>query len=438
MLKKLLLTVVAIVALGQSLCAVDDYYKYGEWNPDGHGVSDVGGFIDNTGLLGGSNGDEYIFFREGDIGYIYRVNVIGDPNIHPDNPNATGAISPRTFTYINQFAVTHSYATGGEFYIDNTGIYYGSGRGVKAWDFNLVPQPDATNGGISSDTLAKNITTGEWWTATWNRKIYKYNNTTTTWEYQFTYPSLAGSHHDGMEIINNQLFISDMTSDKIIRYDINSTTGIVEDTSSYVEYSYTSAPYVEGMGFGPNKHFWMASGNVVYEIGKGDMIRCSQTYHYGTQWQMYASTCDNITVLGFDDTIMVALGDGELEFATADAGASNWLQSHGHTVVPQLTLSSGQAFFTLGKIDTIHKTVTNGEFSNSYVNFQDGVYHLVGFSSAIDLDAKFSGNPVDLIVYYINGSWKLWRPTIPNVNDMIPSGQGFYVLPNGNFNLLVN
>ena len=188
MLKKLLISILAIVALGQSLNA-GVYYNYadavgGGWKPDGHGASDVGGFIDTNGLLGGADGDEYVFFRENNIGYIYKVQVNGDPNMHPDNSDAIGSIAPRTFTYINQFPVNQSYATGGEFYIDNTGIYYGSGKGIKKWDFNLTPQPDVLPYSFSSDTLARNTTTGDWWTAQSNRKVYKYNGT--SWEYQFT------------------------------------------------------------------------------------------------------------------------------------------------------------------------------------------------------------------------------------------------------------
>jgi hypothetical protein len=445
MLKKILLTVVTIVALGQSLYAVDDYYKYGEWNPGGHGVSDVGGFVDNytPPLLGGLPGDEYIIFRENNTAYIYKVDVAGDSNTHPDNPNNTGVIAPRIFTYIAEFPITVDYATGGEFYIDDTGIYYGSVSGIKKWDFNFVPQPDVATVGLGQ-TLARNADTGEWWSATSNRRVYKYNNATGAWDYQFTYPSLAGSHHDGMEIItdpvahNSQLFISDMTSDKIIVYEINGITGVVDDPTSYNTYSYTSAPDVEGMGYGPNNHFWMASGwgGTVYEIGDGGIRpTCSQTYHYGTEWTMYRSNCDDITVPGYDDTIMVGLVGGQLQYATADVGAIAWLQSHGHTVVPQLTLSSGQAFFTLGKYNTIDKTVGNGEVTSRFVNFKNGEYEFIGFSLPVDLYAKFGTQPVNA-VYYYSGGWHTWTPA--DGSHIVPAGIGLYVLPNGDFGITVN
>ena len=438
MLKKILITVVAIITLGQNLFASTEYYKYGEWTPDGHGASDIGGFIDNNGLLGGNKGDEYVFFRENNIGYIYKVEVAGDPNMHPDNPEATGPIAPRTFTYINQFPVSHSYATGGEFYIDDTGIYYGSGRGIKKWDFNLTSQPDEITSSLSSDTLARNTTTGEWWTATSGRQVYKYNNATNNWEYQFTYPSLAGSHHDGMEIVNNQLFLSDMTSDKIIRYDINATTGIVDDTTSYKEYTYTAAPDVEGMGFGPNKHFWIASGwgGTLYEVGGGLKATCSQTFHFNKRWDMQTSQCDDINVPGFDDTLMLTVTDNqELKFITADAGTIAWLASLGITADSNVTLKAGQGFWTYGKFDGIDKTVGNGKLKNNFVSFKNNVYTFAGFSLATDLNSKFGTQPVEKIYYYNGGTWHTWTPA--DGSQMVPAGQGLYVLPNGDFSILV-
>ena len=440
MLKKLLISIVAIVVLGQNLYSSNEYYKYGAWTPDGHGASDIGGFIDKNGLLGGTNGDQYIFFRENNIGYIYKVEVNGDPNMHPDNPDATGPIAPRTFTYINQFPVNHSYATGGEFYIDNTGIYYGSGRGIKKWDFNLVSQPDEISSNLTSDTLAKNITTGEWWTATSNRGIYKYNNTTHTWESQFTYPSLAGSHHDGLEIINNQLFISDMTSDKIIVYDINTTTGVVDDTSSYKEYTYTSGPDVEGMGFGPNKHFWIASGwgGTLYEVGGGIEVTCSQTFHFNKRWDMQRSECDDINIPGFDDALMLKINDmGQLIWVTADAGTIAWLfNDYGIIAESSMILKSGEGFWTYGKVDGIDKTVANGKLQNNFMSFEDTIYTFAGFSSAIDLNAKFGTKPVELVYYYTGGVWHTWRPA--NGSKTVTAGQGLYVLPNGDFSMSTN
>jgi len=62
MLKKLLMSAVAVVALSQNINA-DDYNLYGEWSPGNHYYYDATGFIDNTGLLGGNNGDQYIFFN---------------------------------------------------------------------------------------------------------------------------------------------------------------------------------------------------------------------------------------------------------------------------------------------------------------------------------------------------------------------------------------
>lgn len=441
MLKKLIISAVAIVALGQSVSA-DDYYLYGEWTP-GNMVNYFGitGFIDNNGLLGGDKGDEYIFFTAGpggdwsSKGYIYRVEVNGDPNSHPD---ANGQpVADRIFTYVSEHQLSNGRGHAGEFYVDDTGIYYGSGDNIKKWNFDWTGETDIiSNGMMHSETLAKNSTTGEWWTATRRgRAVYKYNNTTRNWEYQFTYPNLGGSHHDGMEIANNRLYLSDMTSDKIITYDLNST-GSVEDSSDYQIYSYTASPNVEGMGYGPNQHFWMSGGTIAYEIGDGNLTtNCTQTFNYTTNWAMQRSKCDNIKVPGFDDTIMAKMVGDKLQFATADAGAKAWLESLdcNITVLNELTLNTGDGFWTVGK-SNINKIISTGESRNNVVNLHDGVYTFIGFNESVDLNAKFGTQPVEA-VYYYDGSWKIWTPV--DGSQTVNAGQGLYILPNGDFSILV-
>jgi len=440
MLKKILISTVAVVALGQTLLA-DDYHKYGEWTPGNYGYYyGITGFIDNNARLGGMAGDEneYIFFtaRNSNTAYIYKVEVNGDPNSHPDTNG--GAIAPRTFTFVSSHQISNGRGHAGAFYVDNTGIYYGSGNNIKRWNFDWSGETDIISSGINTETLARNSTTGEWWTATrYGRKVYKYNNTTNSWEYQFSYPNLAGSHHDGMEIVNNKLYLSDMTSDKIIAYDLNQTTGIVDDASSYNIYSYTANPYVEGMGYGPNRHFWMTSGDEIYEIGDGNLkTSCTQTFNYSTNWTMNRSKCDNIKVPGFDDTIMAKMENGQLIYATADAGAKAWLEglNCGVTVVNELTLKTGEGFWTVGK-SNINKTITTGESRNNYVNLQNGSYTFIGFNVSIDLNSKFGSKPVESIYYYNNGNWNTWKPADGSVT--VPAGQGLYVLANGDFSITI-
>ena len=440
MLKKIVISVVALLSLGQNVYADDDYHLYGTWNIGGHYyIYDIGGYIDTNGHLG-AKGAEYIIFNDRGIGYIYRVEVNGNPNSHPDgdgNPVAT-----RTFTLVSQSpsGALHSSGHVDEFYIDDSGIYFGSGDMIKHWDFNWGNESTVLTSNLNTETLARNRVTDEWWTSTRDREVYKYDNSNKNWVYQFTYPSLSGDHHDGMEIVNSKLYLSDMTSDKIITYDLNSA-GNVKDTTQYTIASYSASPDVEGMGYGPNQHFWMSNdGDVAYEVGGGTgalIPLCTQTYKFNEKWEMQTSQCDDINVPGFDDTLMVKMdSSGDFHYVTADQGTIDWLETCGRTVESHMILHKGEGFWTYGKFDGITKTVNNGKLQNSYITFKDGVYSFVGFSSDINLKDKFGTKPIEEIFYYSNEDWKSWTPTDGNQN--IPVGQGIYIFPNGNFSMLIN
>ena len=77
-----------------------------------------------------------------------------------------------------------------------------------------------------------------------------------TWKPIFTYPDLAGSHHDGLEFVGDELWISDMTSNVLVRYKENESNGQWELKERYC---YSEPEALEGMGFGPNDHFWCGS-----------------------------------------------------------------------------------------------------------------------------------------------------------------------------------
>ena len=144
--------------------------------------------------------------------------------------------------------------------------------GIIRWDFDwtnetcVVPTPAPAG----TQTLARNPKTGDWWVGLADRKLYRWDGS--SWIYQFTHPNLAGDHHDGMEIIGDSLFISDMTSDKIIQYRLNASGDAIDPPGTpYNTFTYTAGPSVEGMGFGPNKHIWISgwSSYTIYEIGGG-------------------------------------------------------------------------------------------------------------------------------------------------------------------------
>lgn len=286
------ITFASIFAFTTSVHA-EDYYHYGNWNLGADGndyLTGINGYVDSAGLIEGIPGAEYIIFAGSYAGYtgyhyayLYRVETAGDPNMHPDNPDAPGPIATRTFSlvsshYLGYFRSGHENA----FYVDDTGIYYGASKGwsgpagpgwggIFHWDFNWNPLGEVVPvfpG--NAQTLARYSVTGDWWVGDSNRNIYKWDGT--SWTYQFTHPNLTGGHHDGMEIIGDSLFISDMTSDVIIQYRLDADGNVIDPPDTpYNTFSYSNPAPVEGMGFGPNGHIWVAgwSSHTVYEIGGG-------------------------------------------------------------------------------------------------------------------------------------------------------------------------
>ncbi len=270
-----------------------DYYVYSSFDP-GHGaICGIDGFIDEAGAIEGIPGAEYIFFTggplyEGDItAYVYRVETDGDPETHPDNPMNTGPIATRTFTFVNShFLGTFACAHDNAFYVDETGIYYGPsdnarndvpgwatymGGAIWRWDFdwNLEECVVTTAAPGSNQTLARNPETGDWWAGRSNRGMFRFDGS--SWVHQFTAPHLGGSHHDGLEVIGNSLYVSDMTSDAIQQYRLGDDGTVLDPAGSPCRtFFYSHAPAVEGMGHGPNDHIWISSsGAGISELGGG-------------------------------------------------------------------------------------------------------------------------------------------------------------------------
>src|SRR5512135_1919372 len=81
-----------------------DYFVYSEMITSCSGSYGVDGYV-------GSDGKDRIIFYCNDYvagtatAYIYKVEIpaFSDPNMHPDNPLATGPIAPRTFTLDKTF-----------------------------------------------------------------------------------------------------------------------------------------------------------------------------------------------------------------------------------------------------------------------------------------------------------------------------------------------
>ena len=281
-MKKLLVLIVSVfIVMGFAMTAsADDYYNYGSYNPGIGYVTGCAGYVDTNGYIEGIADAEYIFVTGGPSytgnhhAYTYRVETAGDPNMHPSNPEATGPIAPRTFTQVGSSHYMGNYSSGHDhaFYVNDNGIYYGpnsSFGGIHRWDFGWTNKTNvAPPTPVVTQTLAYDESTGNWWAGTGTRDIYMYDGL--TWDYQGTHPTLAGSHHDGMEIIDGKLFISDMTSDVLIMYNLD---GSIEWGSPDKTFTYSESAYVEGMGFGPNSHLWISgwSSGTFYEIGGGKL-----------------------------------------------------------------------------------------------------------------------------------------------------------------------
>jgi hypothetical protein len=270
-----------IIAMVSTATAADDYFVYGVKNT-GYYTNAIDGYVinDESGLL-------YVADRSGYC-YIYKVSIPAgsDPDKHPDNPLNTGTMAPRTFEQIGE----KYYFRGdcgwdgdhhAEFYISDNYIYYGVySVGIEKWDKNAdgtfgayLGKVTDKNGdaipGNGDETFGYDADNNIWYTGDRDRNIYSFDaDVDTAWQYEFQYPSYAGSHHDGLEFVNGYLWVSDMTSDYIGQWEYTGTGWNEVD-----RFSYTNYRYVEGMGFGPLGHFWVSSYSyrAIYEIGGGKL-----------------------------------------------------------------------------------------------------------------------------------------------------------------------
>jgi hypothetical protein len=230
----------------------------------------------------GEKGKEYIFFATQSPvkAYCYEVVTHGQPNMHPDNPKATGPVAKRDFIKVSEYNLASIASTSphtDSFHVDDRGIFYGiAWGGVYQWKHDWTPVGwvfKATKPS-STQTSGYHIASDTWWAGgSSDRKIYRFNGT--SWVHIFTHPNLGGSHHDGLEIIGDVLFVSDMTSDVIWAYRLDKDGNLIDKTPTepYAKMTYSNAGYVEGMGRGPNNHLWVGGysyGNL-FELGGGDL-----------------------------------------------------------------------------------------------------------------------------------------------------------------------
>ncbi len=282
--KLIVICVVAIICafLSTQPVQADDYYNYGGWNPGIGYTTGVGGYVDTAGVIEGIVGGEYLFVMGGPSyggshsAYTYRVDTVGDENLHPSNPDATGPIAPRTFTQVGSSYYVGNFTSGHEnaFYVNDSGIYYGADDyGITHWDFGWANRAViAPTTPITTQTFAYHEASGTWWAGSTYRHILRSSGG--AWTDLGIHPNLSGDHHDGMEIVGNSLFISDMTSDVLIQYRLDAAGNVIDPWATpYKTFNYSEAASVEGMGYGPNSHLWISGWNsgTIYEIGGGEL-----------------------------------------------------------------------------------------------------------------------------------------------------------------------
>lgn len=152
-MKRLIIIMAAFLLM--SSYAHADYYNYGQWDMGYGQAYGIDGWVD-AGL------DKIIFYA-GTTAHIYSVTTDANPNLHPDNPAATGPIATRTFTPLSSFALNSSnYGHESEFYVDvgSSRFYLGAQNGIEIYSFagaylgTLGAPAPPMEGGYSTQSLA--------------------------------------------------------------------------------------------------------------------------------------------------------------------------------------------------------------------------------------------------------------------------------------------
>lgn len=247
-----------------------NYYVYSTESTGSLGVSSTIYDVDSY--------DNYIYANIGS-GNIARwtVGLTGgtDPNLHPDNPDATGPMVTRTFTDLQIYntgiggiSTSEIYATDDALYFRAPGGLWG-GFGAPLLRYDLASSIVSTELSSAGSFLAYDEDNGVWYTGhEGTRSVYSWNGS--SWDLEFSFSQLAGGHFDGMEFVNGSMYVSDMTSDYMLQATYNSGTGDWDLTNLF-QYNDPTATVVEGMGFGAFDHFWVGAGSNLIEIGGGEL-----------------------------------------------------------------------------------------------------------------------------------------------------------------------
>ncbi len=259
-----------------------EYYQFADFHTGSGflGGYDVDGFDDKLYVLG--NWTNII-----DVYQIELEDSDGDgklePNQHPNNPDAMGPIENRVITHLETIPAfgTPSPSVSELFALDDR-LYIGGSQlteNILGVGTSVIASPPGWLGGFSQ--IGHDDVNDVWFASNESyRRVMQYDASDNSWGIAFYYPSLAGDHMDGMEVVPSPttgvvyVYVSDMTSDFIGQYRLHPVQGwIQENLFSYVG---TAGVLLEGMGFGPLNHFWATGGESLYELGGGDLAEFTE------------------------------------------------------------------------------------------------------------------------------------------------------------------
>jgi len=285
---------------------IPDYFIYEELDvaeyvdENINGAHGLHGWVGDDGIdriiCNASTYDPDTWTTTGVFAYIFTVTIPddADPDMHPDNPDSTGPIAPRTFTLERSFDMGEHgiYVSTNAFYVDveNNEIYYGvvHDEGVLKYVFDedannpvedgpegnyvfdsVVVPPPAPELNAWPNTFTYDYDHDIWYLGTADYRIFRYDGSQGPdgdWEFAFAYTPTSSTqydHHDGLAYINGYLWLADMYGDWVVQYTPDGT---------WID-SFYHEPLgrdLEGLGWGALTHFWGGSfSNLISEFGGG-------------------------------------------------------------------------------------------------------------------------------------------------------------------------
>lgn len=217
---------------------------------------------------------------------VYRIELLdsdGDgvpePNQHPDNPDEPGPIEARALSFVETIDIDGGFQpSASELFATEDGIVIGGQQLVD----NPFGGPSQVISelppwvGVMFEQIGFDEGAGVWYASNQQaRRVLQRDAEDGEWGIAFDYPVLVGGHMDGLEVVSDPetnivyVYVSDMTSDFLAQYRFDAEAGWVQE--NLFSYAGTTGVPVEGMGFGPLRHFWATGAGRLYELGGGDL-----------------------------------------------------------------------------------------------------------------------------------------------------------------------